>query len=52
MPNVSDPDNEYEKQGVTFKIISDDMVPKVDRYTLTLIVTDTEIKSCRFILGD
>ena len=29
MPNVSDPDNEYEKQGVTFKIITDDMAPKV-----------------------
>ena len=29
MPNISDPDNEYEKKGVTFKIITDDMCPQV-----------------------
>ena len=32
MTSLSDPENEYEKQGVTFKIITDDMIPKVSRY--------------------
>ena len=30
MTFVSDPDNEFEKQGVTFKIISEDMYPQVN----------------------
>ena len=29
MPNISDPENEFEKQGVTFKIITDDMSAQV-----------------------
>ena len=29
MPNISDPENEFEKRGVTFKIITDDMGPQV-----------------------
>ena len=29
MPNVSDPENEFEKRGVTFKIITDDMCLQV-----------------------
>ena len=30
MTSLSDPENEFEKQGVTFKIITDDMCPKVN----------------------
>ena len=30
MTSLSDPENEFEKQGVTFKIITDDMWPTVN----------------------
>ena len=30
MTFISDPDNEFEKQGVTFKIISEEMYPQVN----------------------
>ena len=28
---VSDPESEFEKQGITFKIITEDMFPEVSR---------------------
>ena len=32
MTFISDPDNEFEKQGVTFKIIAEEMYPQVNFY--------------------
>ena len=29
MPNISDPENDFEKKGVKFKIITDDMCQQV-----------------------
>ena len=34
--NISDPESEFEKQGVTFKIITEDMFPRVCQYVILL----------------
>ena len=35
---VSDPESEFEKQGITFKIISEDMFPKVSRLIMMIMM--------------
>ena len=45
--NISDPESEFEKQGVTFKIITEDMFPKVCQYVISpksLLYISTRVK--------